>query len=1067
MVKEGSGMLGRAVLRLPSSATCSLAAVLFLAICPASFAQTTNATLTGFVTDQSKAVMPGVKVEVINVDTGVHYSAVTNSAGSYMVPNLPPGDYEIEVQKQGFKTILRPGIALHVQQAAAINFSMAVGSMNESVTVSGGAPILNTTNGSVSTVVDRNFVKNMPLNGRSFQSLILLTPGAVNASPQVGGAYTGYTGEFDVNGQRSDSNYYTVDGVSANVGTYPYAFGTPGTSGFTPAESALGTTQNLVPLDDLQEFRIDTSTYSAQFGRTPGAQIIFDTRSGTNQWHGDAYDYLRNTVFDANNWFNDYYGFANPGERQNDFGGSLGGPVEIPHVYNGKNKTFFFFSYEGVRLGQPVPATVSYVPDNALRAAAPAALQPILHAFPVQNGPEVGNGLAEFIGTGTTPSSLDSANIRVDKDVNPKLHMFFRFANTSSNAGFFGEFNNDFGFQSTVFQNTRTYTVGTDSVLSSSLSNEFRFGYNHNLGGRAETPKAFGGSVPVNMAAEAGLPDTNTFNSSFGLLIGNVFPLLTQGRTTAPLTQWNLVDTLGWTHGRQQLKFGADYRQTLPTMLGSGNPYLFQYYFSGASLLANAGALSGILVNNTVYPVFVNSGLFVQDDWQVAPRLTLNMGLRWEVDPAPGNHHHTAAYTLQNAGDPANATVAPYGTPLYETAWYNFAPRFGAAYLLRTSPGWETVLRGGAGVFFDTGQQIVPYAVEYGAVQAGYGAETYDSFSWPFTPAEVNSVTISNPPAPPYGFFAAFPKHFQLPYTLEYNMSLQQAFGSSQTLTISYVGSHASRLPEYSQDFVGFLNPDFGYITYVTSGLTSDYNSLQLQYQRRMSRGLQALASYTFAHCIDYSSNDYSDISTSERGNCDYDVRHNFSAAFSYEPPNVRGNAFLRGVLDHWGFDDRFTARTGFPITLYGSEFVDPVSGAILYGGLNTVPGQPYWLYGSQYPGGRAVNPAAFALPPAGQNQIGDASRNFLTGFGAWQMDLAIRREFPIYERVNLQFRADAFNIFNHPNFGEIYAYYAYSTPSERFGQAIATLNQSLGALSPLYQMGGPRSLQLSLRLSF
>jgi hypothetical protein len=1027
-------------------------------------AQSGSASVSGRVVDASEAAVPDAAVDITNTDTNSTLSTVTNKEGLYSFPDLPPGPYRLTVSKSGFKTVTKVGLVLHIQDAVAQNLQLPIGSVTESVTVSAEGVTINTTDASVSTVIDRNYVENMPLNGRSFQSLILLTPGVVNASTQgsIGGAYTGYTGEFNVNGQRSDSNYYTVDGVSADIGTYRYAYGTPGTSGSASAESALGTTQNLVSLDALQEFRIESSTYSAEYGRTPGGQFAFLTRSGTNQWHGSAFEYLRNTVFDANNWFNDYNGLSNPGERNNDFGGTLGGPVEIPHVYNGKDKTFFFFSYEGVRLEQPVNATVSYVPDNALRASAPAAIQAVLNAFPIQNGPEVGDGIAEYIGSGATPNNIDSISIRLDHEVNSKLRLFFRFANTTSNAGLFGEFNDQFGFQTTLVQNTRTYTVGASSVISGTLNNEFRYNHSHNLGASDLMPKAYGGSVPVNLATESGFPDTNTFAAGFLLEFGNFFSEMSQGKFTSPLSAWNLTDTLAWIHGRHQFKFGIDYRQTEPMITGEGNPFLIQYYFSEGDLLANIGDESEIVLNRTVYPVFVNTSLFAQDEWKLTPKLTLSMGLRWEVNPAPGNRNHTARYVLDNTGNLADTTVAPYGTPLFDTTWFNFAPRLGAAYVLQSRPGWESVIRGGGGIFYDTAQQISGFGFGFG--QPGYGAQLVTSLPWPFTPAEA-AVPISNPPTPPYGTFYAFPKHLQLPYSIEYNVSAQQALGSSQAVTVSFVGSHSGRLTGYQEDSVGSLNPNFSTISYITSGYTSDYNSLQVQYQRRMSHGFQALATYTFSHCIDYSSADFGDFLVPQRGDCDYDVRHNLSTAFSYDVPNAFENRFARAIFSHWGIDDRFTARTGVPVTLYGNFFVDPASGRYLYGTLDTVPGQPFELHGSEYPGGREINPNAF-VPPASGN-TGDAPRNFLRAFGAWQMDLAVRREFPIYERLKLQFRAEAFNIFNHPNFGQIYPYYCAAGPGCQFGQVTATLNSSLGALSPLYQLGGPRSLQFALKLMF
>jgi hypothetical protein len=387
------------------------------------------------------------------------------------------------------------------------------------------------------------------------------------------------------------------------------------------------------------------------------------------------------------------------------------------------------------------------------------------------------------------------------------------------------------------------------------------------------------------------------------------------------------------------------------------------------------------------------------------------------------------------------------------------------------------------GVFFDTGQQLG----SYGYLGPGFSALSFfgNDFGIPAAfpvPAAQATPPIINPPVAPYGTTYAFPSHLQLPYTLQWNTSIQQALGKSQALTISYVGAHGARLLEKSQVDVGAFNSDFSTVYFLRNGLTSDYNALQIQFQRRLSRGLQSLASYTWAHSIDYGSYNF-DVPY-QRSSSDFDVRHNLTGAFMYDLPNLSERRFTRAIFDHWGFDNRLTVRTGFPVPIQGALTIDPATGQNYYSGLNEVPGQPLYLYGQQCagvyasglpcPGGRAMNPNAFSLPPgctpfscAPGTAAGNAPRNFVRGFGAWQMDFAVRREFPIYERLKLQFRAEAFNIFNHPNFGMINSRYCAPGPGCTFGQATATLASSLGGLSPLYQMGGPRSMQFALKLIF
>ena len=669
------------------------------------YAQSPNGTISGLVVDPTGAIVIGADVLAANDATGVQYPVKTNQDGIYLVSSLPPGTYRLQVSKVGFKTLIKPDIVLNVQDALAINFTLPVGAISEIVTVTAGAPIVNTTDGSVSTIVDQNYVKNMPLNGRSFQDLILLTPGTVTQTPQNSfSSQLGETGEFSVNGQRTESNYYTVDGVSANAGAAPgvLMLSQAGGSGSVPLASALGTTQALVSVDDLQEFRVQSSTYSAEYGRNPGGQFAFETKSGTNQWHGTAYDYLRNGAFDANDWFNNYLGVKQLDLRQNDFGGTLGGPVEIPGLYNGKDRTFFFVSYEGLRLIQPQEATVNYVPDETLRSSAPAPLQPVLNAFPIANGADVGNGLAEFISSWSNPSSLDSTSVRFDHVVNDRFRLFFRFSDTPSEVHARG--NGVLAtpsMEKTLNYLSRTYTGGVNTVITNHVSNEFRLNYTSNQVVSRTVIGAFGGNTPIDFAATSGLNSTAQIDAL--LLYGGYEVGINQGNSSGLQKQWNLVDTASLSEGRHEFKFGVDYRRLAPVSL----PFspLVEYLYESESGVESNSSL-GIAANYVaVYPLFHNFSAFVQDDWRVSPRLNVSLGLRWELNPAPGVTQGLKPYTVEGL-TPSTWTLAPQGAPLWKTSWYNFAPRLGLAYVVRNTSGWETVIRGGAGIFYDTAQQL-------------------------------------------------------------------------------------------------------------------------------------------------------------------------------------------------------------------------------------------------------------------------------------------------------------------------------------------------------------------------
>jgi carboxypeptidase family protein/TonB-dependent receptor-like protein len=1040
-----------------------------------SWGQTGTATLSGVIQDPKGGIVPDTEVTITRIETGAVATTETNGAGVYVFTGLMPGHFHLLVQKPGFKEIAIKDIELHTQDKLEQNFSLEIGSVSETITVVAGGLNINTTDASVSTVVDHTYVENMPLNGRSFQDLILLTPGIVTASPQnpAGQAGNGVTGEFSVNGQRTESNYYTVDGVSANVGASPGAamIEGAGASGSVAAATTLGTTQALVSVDDLQEFRVNSSTYSAEYGRNPGGQFAFETKSGTNQWHGAGYDYLRNDFFDANDYFNDYLrpldpALTKPALRQNDFGGTFGGPVRIPHLYDGKDKTFFFVSYEGLRLTQPQAATSIFVPDETLRANAPAPLNQVLNAFPVPsaNGiDDTANGIGQFIGSWSNPASINSTSVRFDHLINDKLRFFFRFSDTTSNSSVRGNASYTPPTMNLISAySLQTYTAGVSSELTNEISNEFRLNYSSNEITNQYVMDPFGGSTPVDIRQLAGLGPYSEPLVAFYIAQYNI--ALYVSKSSGAQKQWNVTDAVTLSKGRHQLKFGIDYRRLAPFAIPS-NPEVQYFYFSSSAVEANGGDAISILFA-PAHPLYTNFSAFAQDEWRVSARLSLSLGLRWEVNPAPGVTQGLKPYTVEGSS-PDTWVLAPQGTPLWQTTWGNFAPRLGAAYVVRNAPGRETVVRGGGGVFFDTGQQLG---------SQGFVGPGFLSIS-DFLPASFPSYPIAppivNPPTSPYNTQPyVFSPHLQLPYTLQWNASIEQALGKSQTLTASYVGSHAARLLQQNV-FSPPNNPNYPTFGVVQNGLTADYDALQIQFRRMLSRGLTALASYTYSHCIDYGSENYN--LAYERGNCDFDVRHSFSGAFSYDLPNVGHAGWESAVLHHWGFDDRFTARTAFPVTLNGNQLLQP-NGQVYYGGLNFVPGEPVYLYGANCasvlqglgdlesgqgcPGGRAINPNAFMSANSG---LGDAPRNFARGFDAVQMDLAVRREFPIHEALKLQFRAEAFNIFNHPNFGAINSNFGQPT----FGQATATLANSLGVLSPLYQMGGPRSMQFALKLVF
>jgi len=1067
--------------------------------------QSPTATVNGLVRDPSGAVVPGAEVQLINEQTNTRYPARTNREGIYSVPNLPPGTYRIQVSKVGFKTIVKPDIILNVLDARAINFDLPVGAASETVTVDGGAAMIDPESFSVSTVIDRQFAENLPLNGRSFQSLIQLTPGVVLT------ANNGFdTGQFSVNGQRANSNYWMVDGVSANIGISASPSPGSGIAGTLGSTSVLGGTNSLVSVDALQELRIETSTYAPEFGRTPGGQISIVTRSGTNQFHGTAFDYFRNDALDANDWFNGF--MNNPAlpkakERQNDFGGTFSGPIL-------KNNTFFFFSYEGLRLRLPLTA-LTYVPDASFtpgttnsRENAIPALQPYFNAFPLpnRNSPEVLcdpsldfgcpssgiSGSAAFNASFSNPATLDAYSLRVDHNFNERFNLFGRYNYSPSALTQRGSA--ALSVVSPITINTQTATLGALWAISSTLANDLRFNYSRTDAFSSSRLDNFGGAVPL-----GALP----FPSPFTARNASLFFSVTTPKGSANLDagarannqqrQLNLLDTLSLQKGAHSLRFGMDYRRLSPRYAPTtySQQALFSDIPSAEAGTANQGASVSFSLPVTL--LFRNLGAFAQDAWHIMPRLTMTYGLRWDVDFVPSSLSgpDLLAVTGFDVADLSNLALAPAGTPLYKTNWGDFAPRIGLAYQISQSQSWLTVFRGGFGVFYDLASSEVGTTAGSGYSAYPFGSVAVRQSNFPFSPTDAAPAPILPPSASSPGFLFSFNPRLELPYTLQWNVAVEQALGKQQTMNVSYVGAAGRRLVQTAG--ISFSNPfDPPYLLYtqlVTNAATADYDALQLQFQRRLSRGLQGLASYSWSHSLDTASGgSVGNVSNAlaalnskiNRGASDFDVRNALSIALTYDVPAPQGNPFARAALRGWSTENIIQAQSAPPVNVFYVTFPFLANSQFFTASRpDIVAGQPLYLNGAQYPGGRAINPLAFTSPPLDPvtqlpSRQGDLPRNTLRGFGSAQWDFAAHREFVVHETLKLQFRAELFNVLNHPNFGPPVGDLSGFGPGP-FGQPTQMLGKSLnggfgtgsGGFNPLYQLGGPRSIQLGLKLSF
>lgn len=1013
--------------------------VVLLLIPSALLGQSTNAAITGQVSDPSKAVIVQARVRAINNDTNTQYEGLTNRSGTYLLPALPPGNYRVEVEKAGFRNIVKPDVVLHVQDTVELNFEMALGSASETVTVTGGTPLVNTQNAAISTVIDRNFVANLPLNGRSFNTLLQLTPGVVIA-PTSGAAATQ---QFSIAGQRTDANNFSVDGVSANFGvTGSLSAGQSGT-GSSQAFSALGGTSSLVSVEALQEFRIVTSSFAPEFGRAPGGQVLLTTRSGSNDFHGGAYEYFRNNVLDANDWFANAAGHARAPERHNDFGGFFGGPIS-------KDNTFFFASYEGARLRLPQTSVIP-VPSSSARASAPPALAPLLDAYPIPNGPISPNGqTAQFTGTYSNSGTLDAGSIRIDHKFGDRYSIFGRFNDAPSAIA---SRVSGLSMLQTTPANTKTLTIGLNMTLTTKLANSFRGNYStqnssvtdafDSIGGSvAPSPSFFLGSSPT----KGSLLEFQTEDTSF-LAAG----ALASDRTR----QFNIADDLDWVVGSNQLKFGTDYRAILLDASPATQTFFFDTTDVQSYLATGRGSLSAT-TKNTSKLLTQAFSLYGQDTWKVTSRLTLTYGLRWEFSPPPSGRGTTTLASWENIENPSAISLAPSGVALWKTTYGNLAPRIGAAYAL--TPRGDFAIRAGWGIFYDLGVgQIATLATQF----PNSAALTTPNVSVPISNPTPYLPTISRQPPFP-GAYGASP-NLKLPHSYQWNVALEKSLPANQVITATYVGQAGRDLLRNT----GYYRPNanfssFFYLT--TNDAFSNYEALQVQYRKLISSRLQGIANYSLSHSLDNSSNDVVSGANAisaigDYASSDFDVRHSFSGALHFEIPAAAKSSVASDLTKDWSLDLVGIARTGFPFNAT-TFVVSPVLG-YTFVRPDLVAGQPFWVANPAVAGGRSLNPLAFT--PARAGQQGAEGRNDIPGFGLTQFDFSLARKISI-ERVGLQFRADAFNVLNHPNFTNPGAS-VFAGPTQL--RSTKMLNQGLGGLNPLFQEGGPRSLQLSLRLTF
>ena len=1130
------------------------------------FAQVDAGAISGTVKDPSGGVIPGVKVTIANEDTGLSTSTTSGSAGEYIFSPVKIGRYSVSAEMKGFQKVQQKNVTVDVQERVVVDFTLAPGQTMETIVVNAEPLVLQTQDASVGQVIREHTIDALPLNGRNYIFLAQLSAGVTQDQQDTRGL--GASGSFAANGLRPAQNNYLLDGIDNNVELVDFLNGTH----FVVRP----------PVDAIQEFKIQTNSFSAEFGRSAGAILNATIKSGTNHLHGTVWEFLRNDKFDAANFFENAGGIPKGEFRQNQFGGSIGGPVIIPHLYHGKDRTFFFFDYEGTRIRQAVPYT-STVPTalerssgytnlselltqggtqtdvlgrttplgqvfdpSTTRAVTAGQVDPVtgltanstgfvrepfpgniipanrldpnaialLNLFPAPNNPSL---FSNFTSNPVLRVNANQFDARGDQVIGAKDQMFVRVSYSDSPEFIPGPFTGiaDGGSFSAGDQTAKSWNIALSEThtFSPVLVNEARIGVNRIATTRVQPfsnelsniPSQFGIQGVPQVPSNGGLG--SIFITGLNTLGSNQFlPSIENSQTS------QYMDNLTKVWGNQTMKFGFEHQHLRFTILqppsgrgawsfsgvytevpsqGGGNTGLAQMLLipirgtvPGASdFVGGADNVQASNYANTDMGRDYNA-VYVQDDWKVTPKLTVNLGLRWEYfgqiverygaqtnfqpAAAPGatstfllterrcSAPFSADFKAAAAADNISIVCSNVGG-LGQSQKTNFGPRIGLAY--RMTPRF--VVRGGAGMFYGGFENSV--------------VETYVDFPFQFNlsyPSLAPNlpitfangaiatletglsalVPITSAVAEPAGSsLIGEDYHLKSPYTLSYNLTLQYELSAGQTVQAAYVGNGVRHLGVYinpnspSEILRPGLNsfqyspyPDFptGF-TYSSFAGDSYYNSLQLNYERQFSAGLQALANFTWSKCRTDASDVLNETAIFYRaarlpgfgiqgdyGLCDFDITKVFHFSGAYELPIGKGKRFLAngravvdGMLGGWKTNWILTLQDGQPLT------VPCISSTTSGFGCNAllVPGQN--KYAGPHNVDQWLNPAAFASPPVAttisqsdRSPLGGAPTQFY-GPGFHRLDFSLFKDFRTSEGTHLEFRSEFFNLTNHPNF--------------------------------------------------
>lgn len=1078
--------------------------------CASLLAQTELATLTGTVTDASGAVIPGAEITVTNEATNLSTVALTNEDGRYFVRSIKPGTYTVSASLPGFKKFVNSGVTLQVNQTARLDITLTVGEVSQSVTVSAEASLLETETSNRGAVIDEKKMVELPLNGRDYNQLATLSPGVLLSTPRL--QSIGFKGAFNVNGNRAFQNAFLLDGVDNT--SYSNSFRGNNMQVVQPS------------VDALQEFKIQTNAYSAEFGRSAGALVNAVIKSGTNAFHGSAYEFHRNKSLDAANFFANSTGSGKPFRLRNQFGGTFGGPIV-------EDKTFFFSDYEGLRdrsgvvrfssVPQPIwrkgmftipifnplnpndtgqdfrqNATADcndgkgncwILPQNLIDPVG----QKIVNVSPDPNTGTRGQIDNNFVNVPITRNRTDQFDVRVDHSFSTNLNLFGRYSFADTNLfqpaprpGLSeGSFNDTFG---SALWRSQAIAVGTTWVLSPTLVSDIRFGFAR--GNFFQTPPNFGSGCPDKLIGLKGAPSDESICGGIPVINLPGGNLRRIGRTTSvPQFQtprsYDYRGSVAWTRGNHASKFGGEILHVktgirdVSSLLGNFN---FTGRFTGYNNNQYQAGIADVLLgfptryqqdSNTVFNQFQRIySLFVQDDWKAGSKLTLNYGLRYEFSTPPRERDFQAANF-----DPATKTfVTARDGGLFEESLIhpdrnNFAPRFGFAYSLFN----HSVIRAAYGVFYNhTNRQgregllgfNPPFIILADANIGGSNVlkasnaifRLQDGIPAGFVDIKaVNLTTVAR---------KAQDLNQRTTYVQQWNFSIEHELIRDLLLDVAYVGNKGTKLAAFrnlNQRLLSFDAktgaPIAGARPLAGAGLNgniqilenlgvSNYHSLQGRLEKRFSKGLSALVSYTWGKAL---TNSVDHLSTSSVGNgidvgafrepqngldrkseyglSEFDVKHRFVASAVWEIPFGHGRQFGSGAsgpvewfFGGWEFSPIVTAQSGLGLTITQNQLLDlgderrnrpnRLSNGALPSSQQKVE---QWFDTSAFKT-LQINPAIDGFVP--NQAFGNSGVGILRGPKLINVDFNLNKTFAINERNSVQFRAEFFNAFNRANFG-------------------------------------------------